>query len=133
VFLQLRSPADGLGVRLEHGDRRCGPVRLLVRHEDEDVDPEAYRRAVFQLRDAECVALGDMPATKSDEQDAQLAILDPLLGQHLRLVARGSPPFHRIDEEPRPGQPIDDVGAMSLQIAVRRRYEGADHVSRIPV
>ena len=100
------------------------PWLVLVEEEWQNIHTLLHGAVVFQLCDASSLTIGHMPSSERDEQDAQVAALEPILRELLGLTTLRCPVFHRIHKQPRVTQRIDHMRAMILEIYECRRDKG---------
>src|SRR5262249_11175516 len=106
------------------------PSSVFIQHKRENINALFSRRFIFELGDAEGLAVGNVATAKRNKQNTQVASIEPVLGELLRLIAVRSPVFHRVHRKPRPAQGTNDVGSMILKIYEGRRDKGSvGHVS----
>lgn len=120
ALAEFVAPGDQSRVLL-HVVKPPRPRRVVVQQEREDFQAQLARPLVFHLRDAERLARRHAAAAEGDQQDTQIAALDPLLRKLLRLAAVGRPVLHRVDLQPGVPQLLDHQRPVLVQVQVSRR------------
>src|SRR5262249_9283841 len=78
---------------------------------------------ILDLCDAQRLSVWYVPTTERHKQNTQIAAVESFLREVFRLIAVGSPIFHRVHRETCPAQRTDYVSSMILQIHEGGRYE----------